>query len=777
MPGAEHEQIQETNGTESPMPRRMLGNLRVPARMLIVVLVPLLAAIGFAGLRVNDSLEKAERYRDIERIIKTSRTGSHLIKSLAQERDLAVDPRARGRLTGVKDGKGRSDTDVQAEEFLRELAELPARASMERQRKVTVSGLNALTKIRKSVDSGDSATDVGQEYDRVIISIGSLYNLVTGIGDEARGPGWTLYTITLNDIMVTSQRAMLSNAVQSGRLSPGQQGNILSSQVGRDITAMEFDLYAQHDEAATFQSIFGDSRARNLAAAIHTLGSSTGPVNLRKTLPRTWYEDLTRISEQLGELQGHVETRVLASALAQKDKASAQVVTDASIAALVLLMAAAIVVATSRHLVRGLAWLRRSALRVADVHIPEVTRHLSKGRELPRALEGKVLAPSTRDEIGDVGRAFDRVYLEAIRLARQQAGMREEVNLLFQNLSRRNQALVQRQLAVITELESHERDPEELARLFHLDHLAVQIRRNSENLLVLAGAEITAERRETTELLVLVRTAASEIEEYQRVTYRGVPAVGVVGYAADDLVHLVAELLDNAASFSSPDTWVVVTGRRLPDGRLLLEIRDAGIGMSAEQFTTAERVLRQPAGSRTGLSTSMGLYVVGALARKHEVDVRLYGNTPSGVVATLVLPATLLEQSSPTSLKPTLARRRRRGPGPGAAQGQSAQSSLTPRRSQDQDPSTMSMRAVGTAANANAGATAQPQHTPEDESTNSGLPVRQRRVRSGSVSARGPRANGSAAFPDPAEIQRRMSGLSDGIAHARPNGEESHARD
>ncbi|MFZ3491983.1 nitrate- and nitrite sensing domain-containing protein [Streptomyces sp. 5.8] len=646
-------------GTRPPLPwrKRVLADLRVPTRMLIVVLVPLLAAMGFAGLRIKDALDVADTYAGTERIAETSRTGTSLITALARERDLAVDPRARADEAGTKgpDQKGRDETDARARQFLKELDALPEHSGMERQRKVTSAGVDSLLGLRKLADAG--ATDpaeVEHGYGGVIVSIASLYNQVGGIGEQARGAGWTLYTIALNTAMVTSQRSVLASAGQPGTLSTGQQGNIVAAQLVRDITGMEFGLYAQPEEAAAFQRILGADPARALTAALQKLGSSaaTSQVTVAKALPKTWDEDLTRTGDELTQLQEKVERRVLAEASAQNETAYDQVVTDLVIAVVVLLLAALLVFATSRHLVRGLGWLRRSAVSVADEHLPEVTRHLSAGSELPAALEGKVLAPRTRDEIGDVGRAFDRVYLEAVGLARQQAAMREEVNQLFQNLSRRNQGLVQRQLAVITELEGGEHAPDELARLFHLDHLATQIRRNSENLLVLAGAEITAERRETTELLAVVRTAASEIEEYQRVTYRAVPPLGVVGYAADDLVHLVAELLDNAASFSSPDTWVVVSGQRMPDGRLLLEIRDQGIGMSAEQLTEAEDVLRQPAGQRNNLSESMGLYVVGALARKHAVDVRLYANTPAGLIAALVLPEALLVRQAPSAVRP-----------------------------------------------------------------------------------------------------------------------------
>ncbi|WP_370424146.1 ATP-binding protein (plasmid) [Streptomyces sp. QH1-20] len=800
-----------------PWRRRVLADLRVPTRMLVVVLVPLLAALGFAGIRVKGALDTADQYRDTARIAETSRTGTSLIRALAQERDLAVDPKAHDRLRPT-DGTGRAETDTKAKQFLHELVELPASSNMERQYKVTRTGLDSLQEARKLADSHTAASDVESRYGGVIVSIASLYNQVGGIGEQARGAGWTLYTLALYDVMVTSQRSVLASA-PSGSLTAGAQGNVLASQLVRGITGMEFGLYAKPSEAAAFQQIVDAAPSAAVTYAIQKLSSSTGQPDLRKVLPKTWYEDLTYVSTQLDKLQDTVEGRVLASALDQKDQANQKAVVSIVLSVLALLIATALVIATSRHLVRGLTWLRRSAVKVADVHLPDVTRHLSQNGDIPRALEGKVLAPRSRDEIGDVARAFDRVYLEAVRLARQQVGMREEANLLFLNLSRRNQSLIQRQLAVITELESRELEPEVLAHLFHLDHLSTQIRRNSENMLVLAGAEISAERRETTDLLTLVRTAASEIEDYRRVTYHALPPVGVVGYAADDLVHLVAELLDNATSFSSPDTWAVVSGQRMPDGRALLEIRDAGIGMGPEQLAQAEQTLHQTAGFRAQLSESLGLYVVGALARKHQVAVRLYENTPTGLVASLILPQSMLAEpaadphpvqsaalSAPAAHQSVRYGQARRGMG-----------------ARTQDPSTMSMQALGPAAGSES-APRQPGPTqastpqqslprqgglaqehlrwsgdpaqgaapqqggpaqqsipqqggPAPESTQAGLPVRQRRARVGSITAPGSATGGSAALPDPAEIRRRMSGLTDGIAQAQPEPPQEPAQE
>ncbi|MGW5115905.1 sensor histidine kinase [Streptomyces noursei] len=746
--------------------------------MLIVVLVPLLAALSFAGLRIKGALAHADEFSTIEQIAGTSRTGSSLIQALVDERDLAVDPKAKKR-PGLVDKSGRATTDDRAKEFLKELSALPEGTGMERQRTVTGAALDNLGKIRALADAGGSSSEVEHGYGGIIVSIASLYNQVGGIGESARAAGWTLYTIALDHVMLTSQRAVLSDASTSGRLNAGQQGNLLAAQLVRDIVSMEFGLYATQSEVETLRNITDNNQARKLTQAIQSLSGSTSQVSLDKVLPSGWYQELTDMSRQLTELRAKVESRVVAAAVEQKEQAQEQVVTDALLAGAVLIVAALLALLNSQYLVRGLKRLRGSAVTVAQDHLPEVTAHLSRGEALPTALEGKVLNARAQDEIGDVARAFDQVYLEAVRLARRQAALHDDVNLLFQNLSRRNQVLVQRQLALITELEQGEHEPEELSRLFHLDHLATRIRRNSENLLVLAGAEISAARHETTGLLALVRTAASEIEEYQRVTYRSLPDVGVVGYAADDLVHLIAELLDNAASFSSPDTWVQVSGRQLPDERVLLELRDNGIGMSEQEFAAASHLLEHSGGDRVDLSRTLGLYVVGALARKHGVQVRLRANEPAGVAVMLILPAELFGPPAefdtpptppPTTTMPFIPAPPSATPAPPPADPvpenvvraqavPSAQPSPTP-------PVVPEDSAVVQPA--------QPKSADAPESlTESGLPVRSRRTRTGTLSSTNiapTTGTGHAAHtvthPDPAEMRRRLRVLSQGIADA-----------
>jgi hypothetical protein len=251
---------------------------------------------------------------------------------------------------------------------------------------------------------------------------------------------------------------------------------------------------------------------------------------------------------------------------------------------------------------------------------------------------------TTSDELGQVARAFDAVQDQALRLAAEQAHLRASYGDVFVNLSRRSQGLVQRQLHLLDRLERDEEDPDQLATLFQLDHLATRMRRNNENLMVLSsGNELARRAGPAVQLADLLRAAVSEIEQYQRVTVQPPPSLTVVGYAARDLVRLTAELLDNATAFSAPETKVTIASRLAEDGTVSIDVLDSGIGMRDEEIAEANARLAEGGQLDASASRRMGLFVVGRLASRHGVKVELHGGKDiAGVRATMTVPSELL---------------------------------------------------------------------------------------------------------------------------------------
>jgi anti-sigma regulatory factor (Ser/Thr protein kinase) len=296
----------------------------------------------------------------------------------------------------------------------------------------------------------------------------------------------------------------------------------------------------------------------------------------------------------------------------------------------------------ARSILKPLRVLRTSAFDVADRRLPAIIEQLRTTEGRTKDVKIEPVPVYSREDVGQVARAFDAVHSEAVRLASEQAALRANVNDMFVNLSRRTQGLVERQLRLIDDLELGEQDSDRLAALFRLDHLATRMRRNGENLLVLAGAELRQRSGEPIPVVDVLRAAVSEIEDYQRVSMQPLPRAMVSGLAVNDIVHLVAELLDNATAYSSPETQVRLSARFGDEGGLVVDISDAGTGLRRPQLIDINQRLAAPSAIDVSVSRQMGLFVVGRLANRHGITVQLASSDSTGVTVTVALPKELI---------------------------------------------------------------------------------------------------------------------------------------
>ncbi|WP_406383891.1 nitrate- and nitrite sensing domain-containing protein [Streptomyces sp. NBC_01618] len=350
-----------------------------------------------------------------------------------------------------------------------------------------------------------------------------------------------------------------------------------------------------------------------------------------------------------------------------------------------LLIAVGVSTAVARTLTQPLAVLRIGAARLAaDPDNAEPVRYTGRNDEFAQvvrsinALHGQLHGllhefngrfESLQTEHGELiaGRealTLQRAELQVMTadLTAQLERLRNTVHHTFVNLSLRTLGLVERQLGVIENLEEREHDPERLATLFKLDHMATVMRRHSENMLVLAGAEHGHGHAGPIPLVDVLRAAVSEIERYERVTIQSLPPhAQIAGFAADDLSHLVAELLENATSFSPPDSHVQLSGWLLETGEVMLSVQDEGIGMSAARMSELNTRLGDPtlfdAGERDDKGmpdAGLGLQVTSLLAARHGVRVQLRDNKGNGVTAVVVLPQALLPKAPPAATPPPL---------------------------------------------------------------------------------------------------------------------------
>ncbi|HKT01989.1 MAG TPA: nitrate- and nitrite sensing domain-containing protein, partial [Rugosimonospora sp.] len=302
-------------------------------------------------------------------------------------------------------------------------------------------------------------------------------------------------------------------------------------------------------------------------------------------------------------------------------------------------------ITTARALVRQLERLRNAAHELSDHRLPSVVDRLRRGEEVNVAVE----APPLRfgnDEIGQVGHAFNAVQETAVRAAVEQAELRRGVRDVFLSLARRSQALLHRQLGLLDTMERRATDDEELADLFRVDHLATRMRRNAENLIVLSGSVAGRGWRNPVPIVDVVRGALAEVEDYTRVEVLPIEAAALAGRAVGDVIHLLAELIENAVSFSPPYTKVQVGGALVANG-FAVEIEDRGLGMGKADLAAANAQLAEPPEFNLTSTARLGLYVVGRLAERHAIKVRLRESPYGGTTAIVLIPTALVVESRP----------------------------------------------------------------------------------------------------------------------------------
>lgn len=302
----------------------------------------------------------------------------------------------------------------------------------------------------------------------------------------------------------------------------------------------------------------------------------------------------------------------------------------------------------SRSINRRLTALRRSALTLAQEQLPSVVARLRRGESVDVAAEAPPLRAGG-DEIGQVGEAIDTVRQTAIRSAIDEARVRQGVNDMFRNLARRNQSLLQRQLSVLDEAERRTTDPDILEDLFKMDHLTTRMRRHAEGLIILSGAPPGRSWSAPVKLVDVMRGAVAEVEDYARVTVATQARAALAGSAVTDVIHLLAELIENATTLSPPFTPVRMSGETVANG-FAIEIEDRGLGMTPQRLHELNERLANPPDINPANTEQLGLFVVGQLARRHGIRVMLRPSPYGGTTAVTLIPQALVVEDGPAAI-------------------------------------------------------------------------------------------------------------------------------
>ncbi|MEU6888728.1 nitrate- and nitrite sensing domain-containing protein [Streptomyces viridosporus] len=442
---------------------------------------------------------------------------------------------------------------------------------------------------------------------------------------------------------VSREDALVAGAHAAGRLTDRQYDTLTATIEHRRVFERTYVPDLPSDSRALFEEFqrgelhgaLTRSEDALLRAGPERAGAAVAAVSWRTTTDRA----VTRYMELC--TRAALNSAERGRAFARQELIEAAVVGGLGLAVMGLSLGWA--VRGARRISRRLELLRDSADLLTTRQLPDVMARLSAGEEVNAAAEAPPLADAEAepDEIGQVGRSFNAARLAAVEAAVRQATLRRGLFAVLLSIARRNQTLVHRQLKLVDTLERRTDDPEALEQLFRIDHLTTRMRRHAENLIILSGAAPGRRWRRPVPVADVVSSAVSEIEDYARVEVPPMDRVGIAADAVADVVHLVAELLENATVFSPPHTRVTLrTGRER--GGFVLRIDDRGPGLGSGPLHEAHRTLGHPDDFDPSRHDRLGLYVVGRLAARHAIEVTLHESPYGGTTAAVLLPGGVL---------------------------------------------------------------------------------------------------------------------------------------
>jgi HAMP domain-containing protein len=638
----------------------MLRHAPIRSKVVAILTLPLVGLIVLAAVGIGTTFARGAEAGRRNDLAQLAVRGNTLVHELQAERTLSSDwVAARPSQAVPRDGMlaQRLVVDRTASALEQFVGRLDTDAYDPRVRQTLDRALEELRELqadRELIDSGASsptAAAVEATYSAVVSALLDLNAAIAaGSDDEALFRSVSSF-VALSRLKDTNdlERGFHISELLAPDPEQEQVTRFISFVTERESWLAQLRVNATPEQLAHYQaSIRGPEASR--IARIERAGLSGSPADLRaigtgEQLDLTWFAAMTERVNKLRRVERETAAYLLTTSRSVESSANRQTVLWLAGMAVLLLVTLVVSLLIARSLIKPLRNLQDTAEDVAR----ELPQAVDRIQRLHDPEEGAMPAPwrmqpldtSARDEISRVAHSFNAAHEVAIQVASEQAALRRSIADIFQNLARRTQILVRRSLELVDELEQDETRPETLERLFQVDHLITRMRRNAENLIVLAGADLPNPWDEPVPLNVLIRSAIAEVEDYQRVEPLPMSDLEVVGHAAVDVIHLLAELIENATAFSRSDTRVTVAGTAAANGHVV-EIEDKGTGMSDDELMRANQLLAEPPAIDSSLSQRLGLHVVARLARRHGISVQLRHSWYNGVTALVLLPGRLL---------------------------------------------------------------------------------------------------------------------------------------
>jgi signal transduction histidine kinase len=660
--GAGPNYVTEAPATSSHFtsPRALtLRNWPVSTRLIAVIVLALLMGLVFGGLRVVSATDSADEFGRVSQLAALGQQVTGLVQALEDERDETAGLLPVSNPKDLQQWYARTDTAAAKVRTLAAGIGGSFPANIQSRVATVLSVINNHTELERTAQASQSALSVIADYAPPINDMIALNNLIAeGTSDASLvSDVQTLNSLSLAKDQAAQQRALLFNAFEQKIFADGEQQALTTTESQELVEETAFGTTATPAEQSAFNNTVAGqlfNQAQEIEIYIEGLPLGTIALDIGQgalgisanAAPSVWYAAQSAKVDEMQQVGQGIARSIVSRAQSLQHGAESSALFSAILTAVILLLVLIATVAVARSLVGPLRKLREGALNIATVELPERVRLLGEAQDPSTSLEVAPIDVLSADEIGQVARAFDQVHSEAVRLAGNEAMLRNSFNAMFVNLSRRSQSLIERLVRMIDSLEQNEGDPERLSNLFAMDHLVTRMRRNSENLLLLAGHETARKWSDPVSLADVARASVSEIEQYSRVTLKIQPGIAITGQAVSDVVHLLAEVIENATIFSAKDTPVHVAAQELTSGGVLIEVSDNGVGIPEARLAEMNWRLDNPPVIDVSVSRHMGLFAVARLAERHGVRVRLRPRSPHGLTALVWLPDSVTEREA-----------------------------------------------------------------------------------------------------------------------------------
>jgi signal transduction histidine kinase len=615
----------------------MLSRLLIREKLNLLVLLPLLMVLVLLVPLLASRIEEARLSRATTDAVNAARQVSGLVQEVQTARLLSVAYLDAKGLPGNNLVVQMSTVGDTRARLLRDFAGTDNAPLLAALRSADLTNTNRAILARRLTDQG-AVGAFGAVVDRLVNSLGLTRQRTAKPSDA-----WAMTGLdALLRANEASSRAGVSLLVAAS--NPAARGAALGE--ARSLQALAGAQVARFATLSTpsavrlFQSAATGPGAQRLAAAASTVGLAGAAVPQGDVASSVFAAVQSQTTlRQIVEGQIIADVDVAAATAARTAELSAVALTIG--AAALFLVIVLLSLAIGRSISVPLRRLTRAAGSVADVAEEELLRVADEDagpEEVPRLA---AIGIHTQDEIGDLAAAFNRVQVTAALLLERQIAGRRNVAAMFSSVGRRTTNLVGRQLALIDTLEQDEDDPDTLGTLYRLDHLSTRLRRNANSLVVISGGTEVIEGRPLS-IADAVRAALGSVEDFQRVSLVDLPDLQMAPGAVADVVLLLAELVENAVTFSPPHTTVTVSGAAIEGGGCLVQVIDHGIGMSQERILVENARLKRRERLDLTPTDVLGLFVVGRIARRHGISVTLSGTAGRGLTAHVLLPPSVL---------------------------------------------------------------------------------------------------------------------------------------